>query len=201
MAAMDLDRISGGRFVLGLGTSVQSWSEGFFGMPYGKPLEHMREVVEIIRLVNAKAHTGELTAVRRQVPQARLQRAAAFSAAGPHGYPDLDRGAPRAAGQPGGGDRRRRDRPPDLVDRLADDADTARDRHRTEARRQGALRHRVQRLALRRREQRPGAGDRGREGDGRLLRAGSRSTRSTSPRTAFARKHDGYRRASRAATT
>ena len=60
MAAMDLDRISGGRFVLGLGSSVRSWSEGFFGMPYGKPLEHLREVVEIIRLINAQAHTGDL---------------------------------------------------------------------------------------------------------------------------------------------
>lgn len=61
VAAMDLDRISGGRFTLGLGTSVQSWSEGFFGMEYGKPLEHMREVVEIVRMVIAKSHTGELT--------------------------------------------------------------------------------------------------------------------------------------------
>ena len=60
MAAMDMDRVSGGRFTLGLGTSVQSWSEGFFASEYGKPLEHMREVVEIVRLVNAKAHTGEL---------------------------------------------------------------------------------------------------------------------------------------------
>ena len=60
MAAMDLDRISGGRFVLGLGSSVRSWSEGFFGMPYGKPLEHMREIVELIRMVNAQAHTGQL---------------------------------------------------------------------------------------------------------------------------------------------
>lgn len=60
VAAMDLDRISGGRFTLGLGCSVRSWSEGFFGMPYGKPLEHLREVVEIVRTVIAKAHTGEL---------------------------------------------------------------------------------------------------------------------------------------------
>jgi probable F420-dependent oxidoreductase len=60
MAAIDIDRISSGRFVLGLGCSVQTWSEGFFGMPYGKPLEHLREVVDIIRLVVAKAHTGEL---------------------------------------------------------------------------------------------------------------------------------------------
>ena len=60
MAAMDIDRISGGRFVLGLGASVRSWSEGFFGMPYGKPLDQMREVVEIIRMVNGQCHTGQL---------------------------------------------------------------------------------------------------------------------------------------------
>jgi probable F420-dependent oxidoreductase len=60
LAAMDLDRISGGRFTLGLGCSVRALSEAIYGMPYGKPLEHMREVVEIIRMVIAKAHTGEL---------------------------------------------------------------------------------------------------------------------------------------------
>ena len=60
MAAIDLDRISGGRFTLGLGCSIRTWSEGFFGMPYGKPLEHLREVVELIRLIIAEAHTGEL---------------------------------------------------------------------------------------------------------------------------------------------
>ena len=60
MAAMDLDRISGGRFILGLGPSVRSFSEGFFGMPYGKPVEHLRETIELIRLIIAKSHTGEL---------------------------------------------------------------------------------------------------------------------------------------------
>ncbi len=60
MAAMDLDRLSGGRFTLGLGPSVRSWSEGFFGMPYGKPVEHLRETIELIRLIIAKSHTGEL---------------------------------------------------------------------------------------------------------------------------------------------
>jgi probable F420-dependent oxidoreductase len=61
MAAMDLDRISGGRFVLGLGPSVRSWSEGFFGMPYGRPVEHLREVIHIVREVVAKSHKGELS--------------------------------------------------------------------------------------------------------------------------------------------
>jgi len=58
--AMDLDWISGGRFTLGLGCSVRALSEDIYGMPYGKPLAHMREVVEIIRMVIGKAHTGEL---------------------------------------------------------------------------------------------------------------------------------------------
>lgn len=61
VAAMDMDTVSGGRFILGLGSSVRSWSEGFFGMPYGKPVEHLREVIEIVRLVVARSHTGELT--------------------------------------------------------------------------------------------------------------------------------------------
>src|SRR5687768_14405115 len=60
VSAMDVDRISGGRFVLGLGTSVKSWSEGMFGGRYGKPLEHLREVVEIVRMVNKGGHNGEL---------------------------------------------------------------------------------------------------------------------------------------------
>ena len=60
MTAIDLDRLSNGRFTLGLGCSVKSWNEGFFGVEYGKPLEHLREVVEIIRLSIAKAHTGGL---------------------------------------------------------------------------------------------------------------------------------------------
>jgi len=60
MCAMDLDRLSGGRFVLGIGPSTKAWSGGFFGMPYGKPLEHLREVVDAVRMVVAKAHLGEL---------------------------------------------------------------------------------------------------------------------------------------------
>jgi probable F420-dependent oxidoreductase len=61
MTAMDLDRVSGGRLVLGLGPSIRAWSEGFYGMPgYGKPVEHIRETIELIRLIMAKSHTGEL---------------------------------------------------------------------------------------------------------------------------------------------
>jgi len=61
MTAMDLDRVSGGRLILGLGTSIKAWSEGLYGMPgYGKPVAHIRETIDVIRLVIAKSHTGEL---------------------------------------------------------------------------------------------------------------------------------------------
>jgi alkanesulfonate monooxygenase SsuD/methylene tetrahydromethanopterin reductase-like flavin-dependent oxidoreductase (luciferase family) len=61
MAAMDLDRLSNGRFILGLGTSVRAWSEGIFGAPSDRPVARLREVIELIRLVIATSHTGELT--------------------------------------------------------------------------------------------------------------------------------------------
>jgi probable F420-dependent oxidoreductase len=60
MTAIDLDRLSNGRFTLGLGCSVRSWNEGIFGVEYGKPLEHIREVVDIIRMSISGAHTGHL---------------------------------------------------------------------------------------------------------------------------------------------
>jgi probable F420-dependent oxidoreductase len=60
-SAIDLDHISDGRVVLGLGSSAQNQIEGSFGMAYGKPLAHMREVVAQVRAVIAKGHTGELT--------------------------------------------------------------------------------------------------------------------------------------------
>jgi probable F420-dependent oxidoreductase len=59
-SAIDLDYISDGRAVLGLGSSAQSQIEGSFGMTYGKPLAHMREVVAQVRAVIAKGHSGEL---------------------------------------------------------------------------------------------------------------------------------------------
>ncbi len=59
-SAIDLDHISDGRVVLGLGSSAESQIEGAFGMPYGKPLAHMREIVGQVREIIAKGHTGEL---------------------------------------------------------------------------------------------------------------------------------------------
>jgi len=58
MAAIDLDRISGGRFVLGLGASVLSWTRDVFGAPEHRPLAHLRETVAAVRHVIRGAHRG-----------------------------------------------------------------------------------------------------------------------------------------------
>lgn len=58
MAAIDLDRISGGRFVLGLGASVHAWSSGIFGAPPHKPVAHLRETVAAVRHIVRGAHRG-----------------------------------------------------------------------------------------------------------------------------------------------
>jgi F420-dependent oxidoreductase-like protein len=51
MTAATLDLLSGGRFLLGLGTSGPQVVEGWHGEPWGKPLAKTREYVEIVRTV------------------------------------------------------------------------------------------------------------------------------------------------------
>ncbi|HSP39218.1 MAG TPA: LLM class F420-dependent oxidoreductase [Frankiaceae bacterium] len=63
MAAMTLDHLSGGRFVLGLGVSGPQVVEGWYGQPYPRPLARTREYIDILRAVMAREspveHTGE----------------------------------------------------------------------------------------------------------------------------------------------
>ena len=54
MAALTMDHLSGGRFVLGLGVSGPQVVEGWYGMPFPKPLARTREYVSIIREVLAR---------------------------------------------------------------------------------------------------------------------------------------------------
>jgi F420-dependent oxidoreductase-like protein len=49
MTAATLDLMSGGRFLLGLGTSGPQVVEGWHGEPWGKPLGKTREYVELVR--------------------------------------------------------------------------------------------------------------------------------------------------------
>jgi 5,10-methylenetetrahydromethanopterin reductase len=49
MASATLDRISGGRFVLGLGASERFAIEGRLGIPYGEPRAALRDAVGLLR--------------------------------------------------------------------------------------------------------------------------------------------------------
>jgi probable F420-dependent oxidoreductase len=59
-SALDLDRISGGRCVLGIGPTIRWWNEDWHGVPYGKPIAHLREAVAVIRMIIREGHTGSL---------------------------------------------------------------------------------------------------------------------------------------------
>src|SRR3954449_5328397 len=54
MAAATLDVLSGGRFRLGLGVSGPQVSEGWYGVPFARPVGRMREYVEIVRQALAR---------------------------------------------------------------------------------------------------------------------------------------------------
>jgi probable F420-dependent oxidoreductase len=57
--ALDLDDLSEGRFVLGLGTGVKRLIEDWHHGTFGKPVTHIKETVELIRRLVATAHTGQ----------------------------------------------------------------------------------------------------------------------------------------------
>ena len=54
MAAITMDHLTNGRFILGLGASGPQVVEGWYGQPYAKPLARTREYVEIIRSILAR---------------------------------------------------------------------------------------------------------------------------------------------------
>jgi F420-dependent oxidoreductase-like protein len=54
MTAMTLNAMSGGRFILGIGPSGPRVVEGWYGVPYGRPLSRTREYIDIIRQIAAR---------------------------------------------------------------------------------------------------------------------------------------------------
>src|SRR5208282_5466416 len=54
MAAMTMDHLSGGRFILGLGASGPQVVEGWYGRSYAKPLARTREYIGILRDIWAR---------------------------------------------------------------------------------------------------------------------------------------------------
>ena len=68
MAAATLDHLSGGRFVLGLGTSHREQVEPEHGLPFVAPTARLRDTVAIVRALlrdGAVSHAGEVVRVER----------------------------------------------------------------------------------------------------------------------------------------
>jgi F420-dependent oxidoreductase-like protein len=68
MTAMTLDALSGGRFILGLGTSGPQVVEGWHGVPFEKPLTWLREYVTIVRAIFAREKPLEFAGTHYQIP-------------------------------------------------------------------------------------------------------------------------------------
>ena len=54
MTAATLDQLSGGRMILGIGSSGPQVAEGWHGQPFAKQLQRTREYVEILRMALAR---------------------------------------------------------------------------------------------------------------------------------------------------
>ncbi len=63
MTAMSLNAMSGGRFILGLGVSGPQVIEGWHGIRFERPVQRMRETVEIVR----RAVRGERLAYKGKI--------------------------------------------------------------------------------------------------------------------------------------
>ncbi len=68
MAAMTMDHLSGGRFILGLGVSGPQVVEGWYGMPFAKPLARTREYIAILRDIWARRGPLQAAGPHYQLP-------------------------------------------------------------------------------------------------------------------------------------
>jgi F420-dependent oxidoreductase-like protein len=68
MAAMTIDHLSGGRFILGLGASGPQVVEGWYGRPYPRPLERTREYIQIMRRIFARETPVEFQGHHYKLP-------------------------------------------------------------------------------------------------------------------------------------
>lgn len=68
MAALTLDHLSGGRFILGLGASGPQVAEGWYGDDYRRPLARTREYVDIVRRILARGEPVDYAGEHYQMP-------------------------------------------------------------------------------------------------------------------------------------
>lgn len=68
MAAITMDHLSGGRFMMGIGASGPQVVEGWYGQPFPKPLARTREYVSVVRKILAREAPVEFEGEFYQLP-------------------------------------------------------------------------------------------------------------------------------------
>src|SRR4029078_1461460 len=68
MAALTLDHLSSGRFILGLGASGPQVAEGWYGDDYRAPLARTREYVKMVRQLLARKAPADYQGKHYQMP-------------------------------------------------------------------------------------------------------------------------------------
>jgi probable F420-dependent oxidoreductase len=87
--ANDLQLLSRGRFVLGLGTQIRPHIEKRFGQTWSRPNARMREFVRAIRAIWRAWETGERLDVRGEFYTHTLMTPFFSPGANPHGWPRI----------------------------------------------------------------------------------------------------------------
>lgn len=79
MAALTMDTVTGGRFLLGLGNSGPQVVEGLHGQSFARPLTRMRETIEVIRMASRGeklSYSGQVLELPRKGGQGKALRLA-----------------------------------------------------------------------------------------------------------------------------
>ena len=73
LEALDVDEISGGRFVLGIGSGVKRLNEAWHNARFGKPAPHLRETIAAIRRLVAEMKDGDAIDLEGEYEPVRLR--------------------------------------------------------------------------------------------------------------------------------
>ncbi len=87
--ADDLQRITGGRFALGLGTQIRAHVTRRFGMPWSDPVDRMREFVGAVRAIWARWNDGTDLDFRGEYYEHTLMTPFFDPGPNPHGPPPV----------------------------------------------------------------------------------------------------------------
>ena len=66
LTALDVDEISDGRLILGLGTGAKRTNEMWHGISHGKPVTRIKECIDLIRLISSGVHGDDVLTFEKE---------------------------------------------------------------------------------------------------------------------------------------